>query len=224
MLNKLQILRTGVVVYFLIYLLVFSLSIFYPSYSIISSAMTLVYGLLLIIFRKEAIIILDEHEERFKAKHPRLRRLYNPGVLALLIAGAASSWLWFSLIGIWAAYVEIGVFKALRVSLALNGPVFRYATAMPFALVSAALFVFPFVLVVRRNLLLSTAIFMFSFLLTYIALPVVLWPSMFEFSYRQRLSLLLAYDDELWFFIAFFVLFALLGAPLRRRSGNLGQT
>ena len=65
-------------IYFLFYLVVVFLEMFSRTYSIILNIMISLYGVLLIIFRKEAIIILNEQKKRFKAKYSRLGKYYNP--------------------------------------------------------------------------------------------------------------------------------------------------
>lgn len=213
--NKLNILKGAVVIYFLVYLLISLLSFLNSNYSIISSAMTFLYGVLLIIFRREAIIILDDHRNSFKRKHPNLGQIYSPGIVVLLIAGAASPLLWLSLIGVWIAHVSIWLVKVLRTSLGFKGPFLLYAAILPFSLVSAVLFAFPFVLIGRRSLLLSPTIFMIAFLLTYSVFSAVYSP--LELSYRETLTFL-ASDIVLWFFVGLFILFAWLGARIRNAT------
>ncbi len=182
--------------------------------------MTLFYGLLLIIFRREAIIILDDHRNSFKRKHPKLGQIYNPGIVVLLIAGAASALLWLSLIGVWLVYVGIWLVKVLHTSLGFKGPFIHYAASLPFALVSAVLFALPFVLIARRSLLLSPTIFMIAFLLTYSVFSVVYSP--LELSYRESLTFL-ASDIVLWFFVGLFILFVWLGARIRNAIERTGR-
>jgi hypothetical protein len=215
--NKLKILKGGVVIYFLVYLLISLLSFLNSSYSIISSAMTLFFGVLLIIFRREAIIILDDHRNSFKRKHPNLGQIYNPGIVMLLIGGATSALLWLSLIGVWVANVSIWLVKVLRTSLGFKGPFLLHAAILPFALVSAVLFALPFILIGRRSLLLSPIIFIIAFLLTYSVFSAAYSP--LELSYLETLTFL-ASDIVLWFFVGLFILFAWQGARIRNATAT----
>ncbi len=133
-------------------------------------------------------------------------------ILFLFIVGAASALLWFSLIGIWVAYVSIWLVKVLRISFGFKGSFLLYAGILPFALVSAVLFALPFMLIGRRRLLVSPIIFMIGFLLTYFVFSAAYSP--LDLSYLETLTFL-ASDIVLWSFVGPFILFAWLGARIR---------
>lgn len=216
--SKSEILRIGIVIYFLVCLLMFILSIFDSRYSIVLNVLIFLYGILLIIFRTEAITILDEHKNSFKIKHPRIGHIYNPGVVALLITGAASSLFWISLIGILYAYVRnIWLIKFLHNYFGLNGYVLLGVADIPYALFSALLFALPFALISRRRLFLSPVIFMFSFWIGLFFSFLVFSP-FFE-SYQEILTFLTS-NIMIWVFIGFFILFAWFGARLRNHIAN----
>jgi len=210
--RKLEILRTGFVIYFFICLFIFILSRVNTIYSIVLNAMIFLYGILLIIFRREAIIILYEHKNSFKTKHPKLGQIYNPGIVALVITGAASSLFWISLIGVLIAYVSnVWLIKFLHTHLGFKGNFLLSVADVPYALFSAVLFAVPFILINRRRLFLSPVIFMVSFLVT-----LFLYFSIADFgeSWQENLALI-ASNILVWNFAGLFILFAWLHARIR---------
>jgi len=92
--NKRQILKRTWQLLFAIYLLLFILTELGVTfaYFLIINVIFPTNGLLLIIFRKEACVILREHRARLKEKHPIIWRHFHAGLIlpewAAILLGA----------------------------------------------------------------------------------------------------------------------------------------
>ena len=180
--------------------------------------MILLFGIFLIIFRREAIIIWDEHKNNFKTKHPKIGRIFNPGIVALLIAGAASSAFWFLLLRILYAN-NVGDIWQIRLIKFLHAHGFNkiiclYAVNLPHALFTAVIFSIPFTLISHRRLFSSPVIFISSFLMTVFSCFSIYG----VFKSFQKSQILMPFEMFVCSFAGFFILFAWLGARLTNRA------